>query len=257
MTDFGQKDAYVAAMKGTILEICPNATIIDISHDITQFNIVQAAFTLLHASKYFPANSIHLVVVDPGVGTSRRRIIVQGKQCYYVGPDNGVVSLASQEEGIKKMVQITEKKFMRSNVSATFEGRDIFAPVAAHLAQGIPINSFGPTLDQMIYLSIPPPLTNNNSITGEIIHTDGFGNIITNIDNSQLQALIKVGQECQITINQVSKNMKYMKSYGSISLGELVIITGSSNYIEVSINQGNAQQVFNAISGDQIEITAQ
>lgn len=257
MTDFGQKDAYVAAMKGTILAICPNATIIDISHDISQFNIVQAAFTLLHASKYFPANSIHLVVVDPGVGTSRRRIIVQGKQCYYVGPDNGVVSLASQEEGIKKMVQITEKKFMRSNVSATFEGRDIFAPVVAHLAQGVPINSFGPTLDQMIYLSIPSPLTNNNSITGEIIHTDGFGNIITNIDNSQLQALIKVGQECQITINQVSKNMKYMKSYGSISLGELVIITGSSNYIEVSINQGNAQQVFNAISGDQIEITAQ
>jgi hypothetical protein len=257
MTDFGQKDAYVAAMKGTILVICPNATVIDISHDITRFNIVQAAFVLLHASKYFPANSIHLVVVDPGVGTSRRRIIVQGKRCYYVGPDNGVVSLASQVEGIKKIVQITEKKFMRSNVSATFEGRDIFAPVAAHLAQGVPINSFGPTLDQMSYLIIPPPLTSNNSIAGEIIHTDGFGNIITNINNSQVQDLLKVGQECQISINHVSKRMKYMKSYGYVSPGELVIITGSSNFVEVSINQGNAQQFFNAVTGDPIEITAQ
>jgi S-adenosylmethionine hydrolase len=251
MTDFGQKDAYVAAMKGTILAICPNATIIDISHDISQFNIVQAAFTLLHASKYFPANSIHLVVVDPGVGTSRRRIIVQGKQCYYVGPDNGVVSLASQEEGIKKMVQITEKKFMRSNVSATFEGRDIFAPVA----QGVPINSFGPTLDQMIYLPIPSPLTNNNSITGEIIHTDGFGNIITNIAFSQIQDLIMIGHKYQVTINQITRTMKHMKSYGYVSPGEPIIITGSSNYLEVSINRGSAQKLFNAVTGDPIAIT--
>jgi S-adenosylmethionine hydrolase len=241
MTDFGQKDAYVAAMKGTILAICPNATIIDISHDISQFNIVQAAFTLLHASKYFPANSIHLVVVDPGVGTSRRRIIVQGKQCYYVGPDNGVVSLASQEEGIKKMVQITEKKFMRSNVSATFEGRDIFAPVA--------------TLDQMIYLPIPSPLTNNNSITGEIIHTDGFGNIITNIAFSQIQDLIMIGHKYQVTINQITRTMKHMKSYGYVSPGEPIIITGSSNYLEVSINRGSAQKLFNAVTGDPIAIT--
>lgn len=254
MTDFGQKDAYVAAMKGTILEICPNATLIDISHGITRFNILQAAFILLHTSRYFPTNSIHLVVVDPGVGTNRRRIIVQGKRCYYVGPDNGVVSLAIQGEGIKKMVQITKKKFMRSNISTTFEGRDIFAPVAAHLAQGVPIDSFGPTLDQMTHLSISPPLTTKNSITGEIIHTDGFGNIITNIGNSRIQDL-KVEQEYQITINHVTKKVKHMKSYGYVSPGELVITKGSSNYIEVSINQGNAQKLFNAVAGDLIEIT--
>lgn len=254
MTDFGETDAYVAAMKGTILEICPNATLIDISHNITQFNIVQAAFILLQASKYFPEHSIHLVVVDPGVGTDRQRIMVQGERCYYVGPDNGVLSLAIQREGIKKMVQITATQFRRSNISATFEGRDIFAPAAAHLAKGVSIDSFGPAVDQITQLSIPPPHVSTNSISGEIIHIDGFGNIITNICSSRDQEFLKVGQEYLTTINHMLKKMKYVKSYGYVSPGELVIIKGSTNHIEVSINQGNAQKLFNAVMGDPVEI---
>jgi S-adenosylmethionine hydrolase len=255
LTDFGQRDAYVAAMKGTILELAPNAKIIDIAHDLTRYNIIQAAFILLNSSKYFPRNTIHLVVVDPGVGTERRRIIVQGNRSYYVGPDNGVLSLAIQEEGLKKIILISERKYMRSNVTATFEGRDIFAPVAAHLAQGVPIESFGRKVDQMIQLRISQPLISNHHISGKIIHIDGFGNIITNITYSQIHDLITIGEKYQVTINQLTKTMKYMKSYGYVSPGELIIITGSSNYMEISINQGNAQKLFNAMTGDPIAIT--
>ena len=257
LTDFGQQDAYVAAMKGTILGLTPNAKIIDIAHDLTRYNIIQAAFILLNSSKYFPMNTIHLVVVDPGVGTERRRIIVQGNRSYYVGPDNGVLSLAIQEEGLKKIILISERKYMRSNVTATFEGRDIFAPVAAHLAQGVPIESFGRKLDQMIRLHVSQPLISNHYISGKIIHIDGFGNIITNITYSQIQNLITIGHKYQVTINQLTKTMKYMKSYGYVSPGELIIITGSSNYMEISINQGNAQKLFDAMTGDSIAITTQ
>ena len=202
LTDFGQRDAYIAAMKGTILELAPNAKIIDIAHDLTRFDIIQAAFILLNSSKYFPRNSIHLVVVDPGVGTKRRRIIVQGNRSYYVGPDNGVLSLAIQEEGLKKIVLISERKYMRSNVTATFEGRDIFAPVAAHLAQGVPIDSFGRKVDHMIQLRFSHPLISDHHISGEIIHVDGFGNLITNIGNSLIQDHMTIGQKYQVTINR-------------------------------------------------------
>lgn len=257
LTDFGQRDAYVAAMKGTILELAPNAKIIDIAHDLKRYDIIQAAFILLNSSKYFPMNTIHLVVVDPGVGTERRRIIVQGNRSYYIGPDNGVLSLATQEEGLKKIVLISERKYMRSNVTATFEGRDIFAPVAAHLAQGVPIESFGQKADHLIQLRISQPLISNHHISGEIIHIDGFGNIITNVTYSQIQDLMTIGQKYQVTINEMPKTMKYMKSYAYVSPGELVIITGSSKYMEISINQGNAQKLFNAKTGDPIIITSQ
>jgi S-adenosylmethionine hydrolase len=256
LTDFGQRDAYVAAMKGTILELAPNAKIVDIAHDITRHNIIQAAFILLNSSKYFPMNTIHLVVVDPGVGTERRRIIVQGNRSCYVGPDNGVLSLAIQEEGLKKIVLISERKYMRSNVTTTFEGRDIFAPAAAHLAQGVPIESFGRKVDRMKQLLISHPNISDHHISGEIIHTDGFGNIITNITDSQIQELMTIGQQYQVTINQTTKPIKYMRSYGYVSPRELVIIIGSSKYIEISINQGNAQKLFRAKTGDPIAITS-
>ncbi len=143
---------------------------------------------------------------------------------------------------------------MRSNVTATFEGRDIFAPIAAHLALGVPIESFGQELDQMIQLSISQPHSSNHPITGEIIYIDGFGNIITNITSSQIQDRITIGQQYRVTINQITKTMKYMKSYGYVSWGELVMICGSSNYLEVSVNQGNAQKLFDARNGDTIAI---
>jgi hypothetical protein len=256
LTDFGLRDAYVAAMKGTILGLVPNVQMIDIAHDITRHDIIQAAFVLLNSSRFFPINTIHLVVVDPGVGTNRRRIIVRGNRYYYVGPDNGVLSLAIQEEGIKKIVQITEKKYMRSEITATFEGRDIFAPVAAHLAQGVPIESFGRKMSQMNHLHIPQPHISNRQISGEIIHIDGFGNIITNISHSHIHDFVSIGQKYHVTVNQLTKPMKYMKSYGYVSPGELIIIIGSSNYLEVSINQGNAQKLFNAARGDPIAITS-
>jgi S-adenosylmethionine hydrolase len=181
---------------------------------------------------------------------------VHGNRNYYVGPDNGVLSLAIQEEGIKKVVQITEKKYMRSEVTATFEGRDVFAPVAAHLAQGEPIENFGRNLDQMIQLHIPQPRISNHHISGEIIHIDGFGNLITNFSHSQIHDFVSIGQKYHVTINQLTKTMEYTKSYGYVSPGELIIIIGSSNYLEISINQGNAQKLFNAARGDPIAITS-
>ena len=150
LTDFGFKDAYVGTMKGIILRICPTATLVDISHDLSKYDILEGAYNLAQASPYFPEGTIHLAVVDPGVGTTRRRLIIKGSRCLYVGPDNGILSLAAKIEGVVKVVEIRNEAYMLQHFSRTFEGRDVFAPAAAHLANGVNIDEFGPKIYKII-----------------------------------------------------------------------------------------------------------
>ena len=185
-TDFGLSDPYVAEMKGVILTINPKATIIDITHGIEKFNIRMAAFVLASAAPYFPKGTVHLTVVDPGVGTERRAIMVQTKLGYFVGPDNGVLMLAAQSQGIERIHEISNPNLMLPQTSSTFHGRDIFAPAAAHLDCGVKPSEFGEEIKNPVSTLFAAVQQNNGVLTGEILHIDSFGNIVTNIKENNM-----------------------------------------------------------------------
>ena len=185
-SDFGLKDPYVAEMKGVILTINPKATLIDITHEVEKFDVRMAAFILASAAPYFPQGTVHLAVVDPGVGTQRRAIIIQTKKSFFVGPDNGILILAAQNQGIEHVYQITNPTFMLPKISSTFHGRDIFAPAAAHLDKGVPPKEFGPEIKDLTKPEFASVKQTNGSLIGEVIHIDGFGNIITNITEKDI-----------------------------------------------------------------------
>ena len=256
LTDFGVQDAYVSSMKGVILGLCREAVIVDISHEVQKFNVRQGAFLLHQAAPYFPKGTIHTVVVDPGVGTERRRIIVQGTHSLFVGPDNGVFSLAIQKEGFVKAVEITEKKFMLPNPSPTFDGRDIFAPVSAHLACGVKVDEFGPTVSNVVTPSYSRPTIKRDKIIGEVLSIDGFGNIITNIPCSLLNSFKAVeGDLFRVTVNETSETIKLSRAFGNVPIGTPIMVVGSSNFLEVSINQGSGSNIFKADVGSKIELS--
>jgi S-adenosylmethionine hydrolase len=255
LTDFGAQDAYVSSMKGIILGLCPEAVIVDISHEVHKFDVKMGAFLLHQAAPYFPKGTIHTVVVDPGVGTARRRIIVEGGHSLFVGPDNGVFALAIQRESFVKAVEITEKKFMLPNPSPTFDGRDIFAPVSAHLACGVRIEEFGDIVSSIVTPPYSRPTIQKDKIVGEVLAIDDFGNIITNIPYRLLH-LFKAGEGAlfRVKVDATSETMKLSRTYGNVPIGTSVLVVGSSNFLEVSINQGSSSNLFQADVGSKIEL---
>ncbi|MFX0068681.1 MAG: S-adenosyl-l-methionine hydroxide adenosyltransferase family protein [Promethearchaeota archaeon] len=241
LTDFGTRDPYVAAMKGTILKICAEAKIVDISHEVPRFNIRHAAFLLLQTTQYFPEWTIHVVVVDPGVGTSRRRLIIETKKNFFIGPDNGVLIPVAEREGISKIVEIKSTEYMLSEVSKTFEGRDVFAPVAAHLASGTPLESFGNIIKNVVKHPFPNPSVSQAGISGEVIHIDGFGNLITNMSNEHLRAKnIRFGEVIAVSIHDRTYKIPFLRTYGDSGKGGYLAMIGSSGFLEIAIDQGNA-----------------
>ena len=256
LTDFGTRDAYVSAMKGVMLRMCPTARIVDVSHDVPKYDIKYGALLLLQAAPYFPEGTIHVTVIDPSVGTARRRIIVQGRRSLYVGPDNGVLLLAAEREGVMKAVEVKEERFMLPYVSKTFEGRDVFAPVSAYLASGVKIDEFGPEIHNLVKLSFIEPKIADGKIVGEILHIDSFGNIVTNIQRDLLDnARIVEGIPLKVMVGKHSNVMIFCRAYGEVSAGMPLIIVGSSGFLEVSVNQGSARELFKAKVGDIVEIS--
>lgn len=263
-TDFGLTDAYVAAMKGVILSINPEARLIDICHNIKPQNIRQGAFVLGTADPFFPPGTVHLVVVDPGVGTERRAIILTTPSAQFVAPDNGVLShvitryLTSPKETsprgqIKlpkalKAVAITRAQFWRSPVSPTFHGRDIFAPVAARLSLGTPATDFGERVSSVAMLPLSyPQLTSENMLAGHILHIDSFGNLITNIRRADLPnnkpITVEVGQQAISGLGQT-----YAEGEG------LIALIGSSDYLEIAVRDGHASSRLHASIGDEVRV---
>ncbi len=246
-TDFGTRDSYVGVMKGVLLGICPTAHLVDITHAITPQNVLEAAFVLDTFVPYFPPGTIHLVVVDPGVGSERRALALATPDAYFVGPDNGVFStiwqtaLARWSTTDVRAVELTEPRFWRMPVSATFHGRDIFAPVAAHLAQGVALTALGPDLDTITLLEVPAPVcTDTNSLRGQIVYVDHFGNCVSNITTTHLAPLgamhdlvISVGKH---TITGICY------TYAAVAPGAALALIGSSGHLEVAIRDGNAHQ---------------
>src|SRR5712692_5296084 len=205
LTDFGTRDHYAGTMKGVALGICPDATLVDISHDLPAHDVLGAALELAAAYRYFPTGTIFLVVVDPGVGSGRRGIAAEAGDYKFVAPDNGVLTAVLDEHPPKRIVELTERKYARPTVSRTFEGRDRFAPAAAWLAKGIELAALGRSAGAIHRLDIPKPQVAADRIDGQVVRVDHFGNLITNIDRKTFEQLAKGRLEIAIGRHVVSK----------------------------------------------------
>jgi S-adenosylmethionine hydrolase len=256
LTDFGLKDGNVGVMKGVILGIAQDATIVDLSHQISPQNVHEAALILLRSAPYFPASTIHVVVVDPGVGTSRRPIAAQLGDQYFVGPDNGVITMLldfTKKQGLTvKIFHLNQPQYWLAEVSNVFHGRDIFAPAAGHLVSGVSISSLGTSIDNPIQIQIPQPEKMAGSLRGEVIHIDHFGNISTNVKQEHL-----VSKEVKtLTLNQVSIN-GMIRTFGERPEGELVALFGSTGNLIISVVNGNAALRLKTKVGDKVEVFIQ
>jgi S-adenosylmethionine hydrolase len=250
-TDFGLKDPYVAEMKGAILTINPKATIVDVSHDVGKFNVRMGAFLLASAAPYFPEGTVHLAVVDPGVGTQRRAIVVQTQRGYFVGPDNGVLMLAAQAERIEHVYQLTNPKFMLPHVSCTFHGRDVFAPAAAYLDEGTVAKEFGPEITDALAPRFVVVECKGDVLIGEVLHVDGFGNVITNLSQKE----VSQAKEAQINLHHVSLQLPLAKTYAQVKPKEPLALVGSNGFLELALNQGSFAEKHRVNAGDRIEVT--
>jgi S-adenosylmethionine hydrolase len=255
LTDFGIRDPYVAQMKAVILSICPRTVIVDISHEVEKFNVRMGAFILASATPYFPPGAIHVAVVDPAVGTKRAPLIIETKNFFFVGPDNGLLILAAQADGIRHVYQIENQRYLRPTISYTFHGRDVFAPAAGHLAKGISPQKIGSKLLSYVVPSFSKPLIKNGKITGEINYIDCFGNVVTNIPASLLEQLhVSPGMLLQLHIKGKRFAIRFCQAYGEVQVGEPLGIIGSHNFLELSINQGNAARLFKVVVGDPVDL---
>ncbi len=247
-TDFGLRDGYVAAMKGVILSIAPGTRLVDISHDIAPQSIREGAFILRSAYTFFPMGTIHLVVIDPGVGSERRAVAMRAGEHFFVAPDNGVLEYVLRREQEIEAVSLTDPTYWREKVSDTFHGRDIFAPVAAHLARGVPLDDVGEPLRELAQLELPVPERRGaETICGHVIHVDGFGNVVTDIPASMLQRDVRwrvvAGEE---RIGGLSS------TYASAARGELMALIGSHGFLEIAVREGSAARIAHLAVGDTV-----
>jgi len=255
LSDFGLKDPYVAEMKAVILSKCPEARIVDISHEISKFNIRMGAFVLASAAPYFPKGSVHVAVVDPGVGTKRRPIVVETKRSIFVGPDNGVLMLAASKEGLQHVYTIENPQYMLPKVSRTFHGRDIFAPAAAHLAKGCAASKFGKEIGDYLVPDFAKPHLKENAVFGEVLHIDDFGNIVTNISSEILERMaLREKDSFTVKVGEETASLRLCSAYGDVSLGEALAIVGSHEFLEISVNHGSAAERFKVKSGDSLRV---
>ncbi len=257
MTDFGIKDGNVGVMKGVIKGICPEAQLIDLSHMISPQNVPEAALILARAAPFFPKGTIHLVVVDPGVGTQRRPMAARLGEAYYVGPDNGTITIlleqAEQSGWRAEFYRLDQPKYWLPEVSHVFHGRDIFAPSAAHLAAGVPLKELGTAISDPVRLKLPAPQPVGNGWRGEVIHIDHFGNIASNIRLEQIGALLKRKENIQVRLNgSVIQGM--VDTFGRRPEGELVALMGSTGSLIVSVVNGSAAERLNTHLGDPIAV---
>jgi len=253
-TDFGLRDPYVAEMKAAILGISSNAVIVDVTHEVEKFNIRMGAYVLASAAPYFPKGTIHVAVVDPGVGTQRRPLLIQTGQGFFVGPDNGVLVLAAERQGIKSIHEITNQQLMLPHVSNTFHGRDVFAPAAAHLANGVPPADFGPEIQGVVKPEFAKVTFSKGGLIGEVLHADGFGNIITNVSEEDL-ANLNAQDSINVGMPNCEVRLKLGKTYAETKPKEALILVGSHGYVEIALNQGSAAEKFQATPGDKIKLS--
>jgi S-adenosylmethionine hydrolase len=252
LSDFGTRDHYAGTMKGVVLGLCPEAMLVDITHDVPPHDILAGALQLAASYKYFPPGTIFLVVVDPGVGSGRRGLAVDTGDYRFVAPDNGVLTAVLREVPPKRIVELTERRYARPTVSRTFEGRDRFAPAAAWLGRGIQPAALGRTLSDCARLDIPQPQIDADRLTGTVLLVDAFGNLVTNIERRALEAFAKSGP---IQILAAGKAVpRLVSTYADIAPGEVCALFGSSDHLELAAQADSAAERLGLTRGAAVEI---
>ncbi len=257
-TDFGLNDHFVGTVKGVILNICPDAQIVDICHSVQAFDVLDGALTIAQSYSYFPSGTVHLVVVDPGVGTARRPLLVSSDRHHFVAPDNGVLSLVYSREERLRIRHVTAEHYSLQPVSNTFHARDIFAPVAAWLAKGVDSDKFGDEITDFVRFNAPKPKSvDGNTLRGVVLKVDRFGNLVTNITPQDAPMIfgadpapfkISVGQH-QIT--------EIRSNYSEGSPGEVFGILGSMGYLEIAADRGSAAKIIGSGKGSEVKLSMQ
>jgi S-adenosylmethionine hydrolase len=238
LTDFGSRDHYAGSMKGVVLTLCPDATIVDISHDIPPHDILTGALELAACYRFFPAGTIFLAVVDPGVGSSRLGLAAEAGDYRFVAPDNGVLTAVFDEAPPKRVVSLTERRYARPTISKTFEGRDRFAPAAAWLARGAEVKALGSAVRDYVRVDIPQPQAEDDRITGAVLRVDRFGNLVTNIPRAMVERLAARGP-IRITAGSTSVD-SLVETYAGVAAGAICALFGSSDHLEIAENGGHA-----------------
>jgi len=251
LTDFGTRDWYAAALKGVILSHAPRAQLVDITHEIPPQDVVAGAFVLASAVEWFPPGTIFVAVVDPGVGSERPLLAARADDRYFIGPDNGLLSWSLERTAASTIVRLTNRRYWRKDVSRTFHGRDIMAPVAAHLARGVRLSRFGTPVERITKLTVPTLQRRERSVEGSILHIDAFGSLITNLPETLLRGKLSSGQ---VRVRYKDRQARMVSSYGEGQASELIAVVGSLRLIELAIREGSAAWVCNARRGDPVEL---
>lgn len=263
-TDFGTEDAYVSAMKGTMLSIAPEARLVDVTHSISPQDVMESAFVLKSAQPFFPEGTVHLVVVDPGVGTERRAVALRHEGHWFVGPDNGVFPLVLDEAPPEAMVELDNPEAWRTDTpSTTFHGRDIFSPAAAHLASGRALDDLGSPIDTLEPLRWARPITNDHTVQGWVLHVDHFGNCITNIQWSTIGKALSLDAP-PASAHELPSVEAYVgntilndirSTYGEVAEEAPLLLFGSTGFLEVAVNGGSAADRLEIRKGDSIKLS--
>lgn len=250
-TDFGTQDQYVGAMKGVILSIAPDVHLVDITHEIPPQNVREAAYILASTAPYFPEKTIHVAVVDPGVGTERRPIAVRTRKAFYVAPDNGLLTPVLKVDPPEEVVHLNNPTYWRPQVSRTFHGRDIFAPIAAYIARGVPLSAMGEPIPVEGLVTLPWPearVLSDGSIEGMVVHVDRFGNIVTNIPADML-----TGKRDAWVFRVGRQELRGLRTaYAEVDVGEPIALIGSNATLEFSVREGNAAARWRVQAGDPV-----
>jgi S-adenosylmethionine hydrolase len=250
LTDFGLRDHYVGTMKGVALSVCPEATFVDVSHEIPAHDVLAGALELDASYKYFPAGAIFLVVVDPGVGSARRGIAAEAGDYRFVAPDNGVLSIVFSHLKPKRVVELTDRRYARPTISRTFEGRDRFAPAAAWMARGLDLAALGRSAGTLVQLTVPAIRATGDGIEGEVLRVDRFGNLVTNIDQAALERLggapvVEIGAEAGVHV---------VSTYADVRAGAVCALVGSSDHLEIAVNGGSAAETLGLGRGAAVRV---
>ncbi len=253
-SDFGLQDQYVSAMKAVILGLAPDVRLVDISHDIPAQDIMAGAWVIRNSAFLFPKNTVHLVVVDPGVGTDRSPIVLKINDQYFVGPDNGIFSLFYDEFDYKA-IKLNKEKYWRKERSRTFHGRDIFAPVAAHLSNGVKLKDLGDPIKDLVTYHWAVPIGDKDGLQGWVVHIDRFGNLITNISETLMEDMIGRRKVRIYVGNTIIDHM--VNTFGDVEDGDPAAFIGSSGMLEIGINKGNAAELLSVDKGAQVSLVLQ
>ena len=256
LTDFGLVDPFVAEMKAVILSICPEARIVDVSHGVAEFDIRMGAFLLTEAAPSFPLGTVHVAVVDPGVGSRRRSIVVKTKRSIFVGPDNGLLIPAATIEGIVGVFEISNWSMIEREVSSTFHGRDVFAPVAAHIACGHRPEEYGPSISDYVPSPFHDPTLDEKGVTCEILHVDRFGNLATNLTQAHLTHLrAGIGQEVTLSTGRRRIHARVVRTFSDLHRNEVGLMLGSHGFLEVACRESDAAKRLRIRRGSVVRVS--